>query len=185
MKKVIRYILLCGVLVLSLTGCGKNKVEEAQKDFQKSVEKHGTVEKETVEVLVAKFNTEVKDNSSLNPASTDYLSEDNNEYWYGLIDGIYLVVVPENYTGDKTEVVNYTLLYVNRSSKYESDALSYIKHLIKANNNEITDAEIDTLISDAKEKVNSGEIANNGKGIKVGYTENDDVYQYQVLRLYL
>ena len=185
MKKVISYILLFGVLILNLTGCGKNDVEKAQDDFQESVEKHGSVEKESVETLVAKFNTEVKNNSALNPASTDYLTEDNGEYWYGLTDGIYLVVVPENYTGDKTEVVNYVLLYVKKSSKYESDAASYIKHLIKANNSEITGAEIDTLISDAKEKVNSGETSNNGKGIKVGYTESDDVYQYQVLRLYL
>ncbi len=180
MKKVLSYILLCGILVLSLTGCSKNK-----NDLQESQEKYGAVEKENVEVLVAKFNTEVKDNSMLNPASTDYLTEDNGEYWYGLIDGIYLVVVPEKYIGDKTEIVNYTLLYVNKSSKYVSDASSYIKYLIKANNQEITEAEISTLISEVKEKVNSGKTANNGKGISLSYTESDDVYQYQVLRLYL
>lgn len=180
MKKNISYILLCGILVLSLTGCSKNK-----NDLQESEEKYGAVEKENVEVLVAKFNTEVKDNSTLNPASTDYLTEDNGEYWYGLIDGIYLVVVPEKYIGDKTEIVNYTLLYVNKSSKYVSDASSYIKYLIKANNQEITEAEISTLISEVKEKVNSGKTANNGKGISLSYTESDDVYQYQVLRLYL
>lgn len=180
MKKVLSYILLCGILVLSLTGCSKDK-----NNLQESVEKYGAVEKENVEVLVAKFNTEVKDNSTLNPASTDYLTEDNGEYWYGLIDGIYLVVVPEKYIGDKTEIVNYTLLYVNKSSKYVSDASSYIKYLIKANNQEITEAEISTLISEVKEKVNSGKTANNGKGISLSYTESDDVYQYQVLRLYL
>lgn len=180
MKKNISYILLCGILVLSLTGCSKNK-----NDLQESQEKYGAVEKENVEVLVAKFNTEVKDNSTLNPASTDYLTEDNGEYWYGLIDGIYLVVVPEKYIGDKTEIVNYTLLYVNKFSKYVSDASSYIKYLIKANNQEITEAEISTLISEVKEKVNSGKTANNGKGISLSYTESDDVYQYQVLRLYL
>lgn len=180
MKKNISYILLCGILVLSLTGCSKNK-----NDLQESEEKYGAVEKENVEVLVAKFNTEVKDNSTLNPASTDYLTEDNGEYWYGLIDGIYLVVVPEKYIGDKTEIVNYTLLYVNKSSKYVSDASSYIKYLIKANNQEITEAEISTLISEVKEKVNSGKTANNGKGISLSYTESDDVYQYQILRLYL
>lgn len=180
MKKNISYILLCGILVLNLTGCSKNK-----NDLQESQEKYGAVEKENVEVLVAKFNTEVKDNSTLNPASTDYLTEDNGEYWYGLIDGIYLVVVPEKYIGDKTEIVNYTLLYVNKSSKYVSDASSYIKYLIKANNQEITEAEISTLISEVKEKVNSGKTANNGKGISLSYTESDDVYQYQVLRLYL
>lgn len=180
MKKNISYILLWGILVLSLTGCSKNK-----NDLQESQEKYGAVEKENVEVLVAKFNTEVKDNSTLNPASTDYLTEDNGEYWYGLIDGIYLVVVPEKYTGDKTEIVNYSLLYVNKSSKYVSNASSYIKYLIKANNQEITEAEISTLISEVKEKVNSGKTANNGKGISLSYTESDDVYQYQVLRLYL
>ena len=180
MKKVLSYILLCGILVLSLTGCSKDK-----NNLQESVEKYGAVEKENVEVLVAKFNTEVKDNSTLNPASTDYLTEDNGEYWYGLIDGIYLVVVPEKYIGDKTEIVNYTFLYVNKSSKYVSDASSYIKYLIKANNQEITEAEISTLISEVKEKVNSGKTANNGKGISLSYTESDDVYQYQVLRLYL
>lgn len=180
MKKNISYILLCGILVLNLTGCSKNK-----NDLQESQEKYGAVEKENVEVLVAKFNTEVKDNSTLNPASTDYLTEDNGEYWYGLIDGIYLVVVPEKYIGDKTEIVNYTLLYVNKSSKYVSNASSYIKYLIKANNQEITEVEISTLISEVKEKVNSGKTANNGKGISLSYTESDDVYQYQVLRLYL
>lgn len=180
MKKILSYILLCGILVLNLTGCSKNK-----NDLQESQEKYGAVEKENVEVLVAKFNTEVKDNSTLNPASPDYLTEDNGEYWYGLIDGIYLVVVPEKYIGDKTEIVNYTLLYVNKSSKYVSDASSYIKYLIKANNQEITEAEISTLISEVKEKVNSGKTANNGKGISLSYTESDDVYQYQVLRLYL
>ncbi len=185
MKKKILTILVCGVMVLSLTGCGKSSVEDTKKELQESQEKYGFVEKETVDVLVAKFNTEVVDNSSLNPASTDYLTESDNQYWYGLIEGIYLVVVPEKYTGDKeTEIVNYTLLYVEKTSKYETDASSYIKYLIKANNNDITDAEINTLLEDVKLKSNSGKTANNGKGISIGYTENDDVYQYQVLRLY-
>ena len=96
MKKIMLTILICGIMVFSLVGCSKSSLEEAKKDLQESQEKYGFVEKETVDVLVAKFNTEVVDNSSLNIASTDYLTESNNEYWYGLIDGIYLVVVPEN-----------------------------------------------------------------------------------------
>ena len=185
MKKIMLTILICGIMVFSLVGCSKSSLEEAKKDLQESQEKYGFVEKETVDVLVAKFNTEVVDNSSLNIASTDYLTESNNEYWYGLIDGIYLVVVPEKYTGDKTtDVVNYTLLYVDKTSKYEKDAFSYIKYLIKANNSEITNLEIDTLLDDVKTKTNSGKTANNGKGISIGYTTKDEIYQYQVLRLY-
>ena len=187
MRKTFFAILLCGVMVLGLTGCGKSSVEDSKKDLQESQEKYGSVEKETTDALVAKFNTEVmdKDGSSLNPASTDYLTEDNNQYWYGLIDGIYLVVVPEKYTGDKsTEIVDYTLLYVDKTSKYESDAISYIKHLIKANNSNITDNEIDSLLQEAKVKSTSGETANNGKGISIGYIEKNDSYQFQVLRSY-
>ena len=184
MKKIV-IILMCGFMFLGMAGCGKSNLEENKKELQESQEKYGFVEKETVDVLVAKFNTEVVDNSSLNPASTDYLTVSDNQYWYGLIDGIYLVVVSEKYTGDKaSEIVNYTLLYVEKNSKYESDAISYIKYLIKANNSEISDTEIETLLNDVKTKTNSGKTANNGKGISIGYTEKDDTYQYQVLRLY-
>ncbi len=185
MRKTILTILVCIVIALGLTACGKSDLEEAKKDLEKTQEKYGWVEKETVDVLVAKFNTEVADNSTLNKASTDYLTENNNQYWYGLIEGISLVVVPEKYTNDKTtEVVNYMLLHVDKNSKYEKDANAYIKYLIKANNNQITDSEIDTLLQDAKTKNNSGKTSNNGKGISIGYTENDKQYQYQVLRLY-
>lgn len=185
MKKTVLAILMCGVMVLGLAGCGKSDLEEAKKDLKESQEKYGWVEKETVDILVAKFNTEVVDNSSLNPASDDYLTENNNQYWYGLIEGVYLLVVPQEYTGDKsTEIVNYMVLYTDKSSAYASDAIEYTKHLIKANNSQITDSEIDALLEEARTKSNSGKTANNGKGISIGYTENDEVYQYQVLRLY-
>lgn len=188
-KKIIIICLIMIILAIVISLGVKlylNKdLENQRQKLQETQEKYGWVEKETVDVLVAKFNTEIVDSSSLNPASTDYLTEDNNQYWYGLIDGIYLVVVPEKYTGDKsTEIVDYTLLYVDKTSKYESDAISYIKHLIKANNSNITDNEIDSLLQEAKVKSTSGETANNGKGISIGYTEKNDSYQFQVLRSY-
>ena len=188
-KKIIIICLIMIILAIVISLGVKlylNKdLENQRQKLQETQEKYGWVEKETVDVLVAKFNTEIVDSSSLNPASTDYLTEDNNQYWYGLIDGIYLVVVPEKYTGDKsTEIVDYTLLYLDKTSKYESDAISYIKHLIKANNSNITDNEIDSLLQEAKVKSTSGETANNGKGISIGYIEKNDSYQFQVLRSY-
>ena len=188
-KKIIIICLIMIILAIVISLGVKlylNKdLENQRQKLQETQEKYGWVEKETVDVLVAKFNTEIVDSSSLNPASTDYLTEDNNQYWSGLIDGIYLVVVPEKYTGDKsTEIVDYTLLYVDKTSKYESDAISYIKHLIKANNSNITDNEIDSLLQEAKVKSTSGETANNGKGISIGYIEKNDSYQFQVLRSY-
>ena len=54
----------------------------------------------------------------------------------------------------------------------------------KANNSNITDNEIDSLLQEAKVKSTSGETANNGKGISIGYIEKNDSYQFQVLRSY-
>ena len=185
MKKTLFAILLCGVMALGLTGCGKSSLDDAKKDLQESQEKYGSVEKETVDVLVAKFNTEVVDNSTLNPASTDYLTEYNNQYWYGLFDGVSLVVVPKTYTGDKTtDIVDYMLIYVDKTSKYSDDALTYAKHLIKANYNEATEDEIVSLLENAKSESTTGKTAYNGKGISVGYLDKDNYYQYQVLRFY-
>lgn len=188
MKRKLLLCLLMGVMCFSLVGCGKSELEEAKKDLQETKEKYGFVEKEKVDILVGKFNTEVMDNdaSSLNPASEDYLNENNNQYWYGLITGIYLVVVPEEYVGDKTtEDVDYMTIYVQKNSQYAEDSLKYVKHLIKANNNELTDTEIDNLITDAKEKSKtSTEGAYNGSGILVGYGEDEETYQYQVNRMY-
>ena len=104
-KKIIIICLIMIILAIVISLGVKlylNKdLENQRQKLQETQEKYGWVEKETVDVLVAKFNTEIVDSSSLNPASTDYLTEDDNQYWYGLIDGIYLVVVPEKYTGDK------------------------------------------------------------------------------------
>ena len=188
-KKIIIICLIMIILAIVISLGVKlylNKdLENQRQKLQETQEKYGWDEKETVDGVLAKVNTEIVESSSLNAASTDDLTEDNNQYWYGLIDGIYLVVVPEKYTGDKsTEIVDYTLLYVDKTSKYESDAISYIKHLIKANNSNITDNEIDSLLQEAKVKSTSGETANNGKGISIGYIEKNDSYQFQVLRSY-
>ena len=59
MKKKIFTILMCSLVILGITGCGKSKVEDAKKDLEESYEKYGFVEKENVDVLVAKFNTQV------------------------------------------------------------------------------------------------------------------------------
>lgn len=60
----------------------------------------------------------------------------------------------------------------------------YVKHLIKANYNEATDTEIDALLEEAKSNSTAGKTSYNGKGISVGYLDNNDYYQYQVLRFY-
>ena len=194
MKKAILAVALCGVLALGMAGCGqadsgKSSSGEAN-DSPQSQNEYGSVERENVETLVAKFNTEVIDNSSpndssLNPAMDDYLTEVNDRYWYGLVEGVFLVVVPEEYTGDKAaDIVDYMIIHVEKSGKYESDAISYAKHLIKANRNDVTESEIASLLEEAKDKASTGKMAFNGNGISVGYLDDDDIYQYQVRRFF-
>lgn len=181
MKKTMLTILLCGVVFLGITGCGK---KEEKQSLQ---EKYGFVEKENVETLVAKFNKQVmaKNSGNLNPAMNDYLVEDNDQYWYGLMEEISLVIIPENYTGNKSmDIVNSMFIYVSKNTEYENEVITYTKHLIKANNENITDNEIELLLKEAKEKSASKTTANNGKGISIGYLEDKNMYQYQVHRLY-
>ncbi len=186
MKKTIIILIIALLTLGTLTGCDSKK--DTEKDLEETIKKYGYVEKETVDVLVAKFNTEVmnkNNDNKLNPASDDYLTINDNKYWYGLIEGIYLVAVPQEFTNDKSkDIVDYTYLYVEKEGKYMSDAETYIRHLIKANNSDIKDDEVDELINSAKEKSVEKETANNGKGISVGYTDTTDNYQYQVKRLY-
>lgn len=182
MKKIILTILLCSILVFGTTGCGTKKVEEPPQD---QIQESGNVLKETADVLVAKFNTEVVDNSTLNPASNDYLTTDEEAYWYGLITGVYLIVYPLEFTGNlNNDIVDYMVLYVKKNSEYASNTNEYMKYLIQANNPDITGTEVDELTKSAKESATSGTTVNNGKGIDIGYVENEDNYQYQVIRLY-
>ena len=64
MKKILLCLVMIGAL-FGLTGCGNDSVEELP---QEEIQDFGYVKEETVQVLVSKFNTEVVDNSSLNPA---------------------------------------------------------------------------------------------------------------------
>lgn len=71
-----------------------------------------------------------------------------------------------------------------KNSEYESNVNEYMEYLIKANNPDITAEEVDSLITEAKNSASSDKTVNNGKGIDVGYVDNEDNYQYQVIRLY-
>ena len=81
-------------------------------------------------------------------------------------------------------VLRNMLIFVSKASKYNDEALTYAKKLIKANYNKATVTEIDTLLKKAKDKSSIGKTAYNGKDIFVGYLDKDDYYQYQVLRSY-
>lgn len=185
MKKIILTILVCGVMVLGLTGCGKSEVEEAEKSLQETYEKYGWVEEESVNTIIAKFNTEIMDTGLGTPASDDYMVIDNELYWFALTDDITFYLKPVKFSGEKeSDILDMSALHFSKDNYDESTALKYVKLLIKANNDKITDSEMDELLKELKENASSKKTANNGKGISIGLTEIDNFYEYQVIRLY-
>lgn len=141
------------------------------------------VEKETVNTIVAKFNTEIMDRGINTPLVDDYMVTENNLYWYALTDDVSFYLKPVEFSGNKeNDILDMSALYLDKDKYNEDTAFKYAKLLIKANNNEITDSEIDELLKDAKEKASSKQNANNGKGIFVGILETDNHYEYQVIR---
>ena len=102
-------------------------LDKQKEELNNTIEKYGTVEKETVEVSIAKFNTEVMDNNIGDPASYDYMVEDNSLYWFGLFDSVNLYVKSENYTGNKDKDI--TDMIVIQYSDNENIALSRDKIL--------------------------------------------------------
>lgn len=191
MKRLLLTILLCGVLIFGVTGCSnpvddaKKDLENAKQELEETQKKYGWVEEETVNTIVAKFNTEVMDRELNTPASDDYMTKEDNAYWFGLTEDISYYLQPIKYSGDKEkDILDMSALYFNKDNYNEELAKKYAKCLIKANNYNITDEEIDDLIKEAIEKSDSNKTANNGKGISVGFVKTDGNYIFQVIRLY-
>lgn len=159
--------------------------ENQEQQLQESGEALGIVNEENVATLVAKFNTEVMENGPQYPASEDYFAVENGIYWYGLYEDIYLYVEPVNYTGNKeADIVDMMAIHFPKNSEHEDIALELAKNLVKINNSELTDEEIEQLIVQAQEVSKDKRVANNGKGITVALAENETNYEYQVVRLY-
>ena len=184
---------ICGVIFLvvfvavcfAIVQFSKQDVENAKKDLQEAYEKYGTVEKEIVNVLVAKLNTEIMDNGINTPASDELMVAQDGLYWYGLTDDVSIYVKPVEFLNDnKKDIAEISAIYMNKEKYNEETAIKYAKLLIKANNEELTEDEIDTLIKDAKALSKDEEFANNGKGISVAILESNSHYEYQVKRLY-
>ena len=188
MKKVVIVVIVCILIVLLGVGIyfGVGYFTSENEENQ-TLENGGlgSIEKETVSDLVAKFNTEIMDSGMEYPASEEYLTIDNDQYWYGMYDDIYCVVTPEKFTGDKAvDIVSMMVIYIPNDSENKEMAIQYVENLIKANNSEITDEDVTYLMEEAEnQKINSLS-SNNGKGISVGIFEGEEHTEYQIIRAY-
>lgn len=179
------FVVVVIVVCIAIVQFAKQDVENAKNELQATIEKYGTVEKEIVNILVAKLNTEIMDNGINTPASDELMVAQDGLYWYGLTDDVSLYVKPVEFSNDnKKDIAEISAIYMSKDVYDEQIAIKYAKLLIKANNEELTEDEIDTLIKDAKAGSNDNEFANNGKGISVAIVESDSHFEYQVKRLY-
>ncbi len=184
---------ICGIILVAVVIIGafimvqfsKKDLENAQNELQKTIEKYGTVEKETVNILVAKLNTEIMDNGINTPASDELMVIQDDLYWYGLTDNISMYIKPLEFSKDnKKDIAEISAIYIKKDVHDETAAIKYFKRLIKANNEQLTEEEIDTLIEKAKKGSKDNKFANNGKGISIAIVDSDSHYEYQVKRLY-
>lgn len=152
-------------------------------------ETYGFVEPETVATLVAKFNTEIMDQTGweLLPADDTTMMTYENNYWYPLDDDIALVVVPVEFSGDKAQDKVLTMLiYVDESSANQEKARSYWQYLVQANGDDYSAEEAAGLMAEAEMLRERGEMANRGKGLFVAINGagSGDHIEYQVVRNY-
>ena len=90
----------------------------------------------------------------------------------------------KSFENKEKDILDMSAIYMDNDKYDETTAIKYTKLLIKANNEEITDSEIEELLKEAKEKSSVKATANNGKGISVGISNANDHYEYQVIRVY-
>ena len=182
-KSVIVVLVVVLVVVIGSVGVKiylDKDIDKQKENLEDTINKYGVVTEVTVEESVAKFNTLVMGKNIGNVASDDYFTVDNNLYWYGLIDDVYMYVKPVDFSGNK-DITNIITIQYSKNSKNSDVAINYVKALLKANNDKLTNSDIDYLMSEAK---NSKKNSNNGMGISVSFVENDEREEYQIIRLY-
>lgn len=188
-KTIITIFTLLVIFVISacfiVVGISKKDLNDSKKDLDETIEKYGYVEEENISDIIAKFNTQVMESKLEYPANEEYLVVEKETYWYGLYDDISLYIKARDFTNDRAkDITNMMGIYYDKNSKNADMAQKYVRCLIKANNDKLTDNEIDYLIDEAENLSTSKNLANNGKGISVGLVEAEDHYEYQVKRLY-
>ena len=187
-KNIIAFCIVILVIFLSCFGIkySLNKNLERQKqEEQDIINKYGVLEKESIENTIKKFNITIENMNNLIPLKDTYLTIDNSQYWYGLVDGLYCFVIPEKFTGNKNKDISKKInIYYEKETNNKEIAIQYLKLLIKSNNEEISEEELNKFITDAEKLAKENKLAYNGKGITLGIFESDQHIEYQVTRLY-
>lgn len=150
-------------------------------------EVYGYAEPETVAAIVMRFNQKLMEqtDSELMLVDEATMMTHGGNYWYPLYEDVALVIVPVEFSGDsKVDRALTALIYTDKISAGQEQALGYFRCLVMANDEALSMDEVAELIAEAESLRERGEMANQGRGIFVAVNEAEDHIEYQVVRNY-
>ena len=159
-------------------------IERLEKELEDAKNSIVYVEEENVNTSIAKFNTQIMDNGLNTPIGDNSIQKDGTNYVAAISsEGIYFYIKPVEYTGDIEKDISKDLSVFYRPES-EEKALEYVKYLIKANNDTISDEEIQSMISNAEGRSKEGFAVNENNGLLLSFDEDEEYKYYIVTRRY-
>lgn len=192
MKKNKIIIIVCIVLVILAVGAYfgikyflDKDIEAQQKELEEMKANIVYSEEENVKTSIAKFNTQIMDNGLNTPIYDNNLTVEDGNYFYAIAEGIYFYITPVIYSGDQeNDITQDMAIFYPVETENEENVLQYVRYLIKANNENLTDDEINDLIEKSKTLAKEGLAASENNGLLLSYDEAEDNKYYIVTRNY-
>lgn len=156
------------------------------KDLEDQISQIAVVEHENVATSVAKFNTQILDSGMEVPVYQDSVTIQNDTYYFPLYEDVVFYVKPVNYTGNQEEDISSDVgIFYDADSKNEGLGKEYLKRLIKANKDTLTDEEIANLMSEAQTAAQEDKAVDKNIGIVLRYFAGDNGFnEFLIARKY-
>lgn len=189
---VIVYVVIAAILVIGCFGVKYYFDHGLDAQIEESIieeeKEKVTVPRETVAINVAKFNTEVMDQTAwvLNPANDETLIIFEGNYWYPLTEEVSLVIVPETMSENReADVVKVALIHIGSDAGEEAQAQArqYWQLLVEANHEDLDTEQAMQLMNEAETAAKNDQMIMDEEGLFVAVKRMEDHTEYQVVRI--
>lgn len=172
MKKGMIITIVVIVVLILVGGFFGFKYILDEKKNKEAIDTEVYLNKETVNSLIAKFNTLILNSGIEDKISEDDILIENNVYYFHITEDISLYVNPIEFTGDpNNDIAQDMAIYYPEESSSQEKAVQYVRLLLKANNERLDNEEIDRLLTKVKEVADRGNDLNENNGLWIGYQE--------------
>lgn len=160
-------------------------IERQQRELEEAKNNVVYSQQENVKTSIAKFNTQIMDNGLGTPIYDDNLVIEEGNYFYSIVEGVYFYVTPVQFSeNQEVDITQDMAVFYPVDTADEEKAMQYVKFLIKANNESLTDEQINDLIEKSKTLAQDNLAANENNGLLLSYDEQDNHKYYIVTRNY-